>query len=422
MSTHTGASIASHPAASPAASKIAWLDDEIDVQQYRRLLRRHALTITAGVVLGAIAGFIYAKQKPVLYEAATTLLVDQSLSPAAVSTSRALLENYTLASEVLNETGLSAPPHNLGAQTFVDTALDIEEVHGTNLVKVKVKFENPGRAADLANLLSKKAVELNRQIATQGNSDAREQLKGHRDRALAQLNDAEQRLLTYQAEAQVEVLESDTSRLITEREDLARLTLDIENERAKLAVAEAELKNQPPVLAVPRSVASDQAMLREEKTVSGSNDVDVDTLNLTNPRTNPVHEVLSLRIATARERLAGLERQRQKLLETSKVGAQQYNELSNLYRRRAQIARLQQEYDIASKVYDDLAMRYEQSAAQSLPTVVQLQIVDRAVPPARSLPRRLTSSTAAGAAAGLLLVALAVTVLDRDRQHTPADA
>ena len=397
----------------PRASTDSWLEDEVDLQRYRRALRRQWKLLAAGVLIGAIAGLTFALRRPVLYEAVTTMLVDQTNSPAAISTSRALLQNYTLATETINETGLNRPPYNVTPQGFVDDLLQIEEVRGTNLVKVKVRLQDPARAAHVSQLLSRKAVVLNRRIATEGSNGVREQLKVHLDGALARLKVTEQQLLTYQSEAQVEVLKTDTDALLNQREDLLKLGIEIEGEKARLAAAEQEIQKQEPVLAVRRSVGSEEALRRAARPAN-SGLADPELLDLSNPVANPVYQVLAFQIATSRTRLAGFERQRREMVEVRKVGAHRFTELTDLYRRRIDIARLQQDHDIAQRVYDELALRYEQSRAQALGTMVQLQIVDEAIPPERPLARRRAASAALGGLAGLLVAGLGALVRDRD--------
>jgi uncharacterized protein involved in exopolysaccharide biosynthesis len=343
------------------------------------------------------------------------MLVDQPNSPAAISTSRALLENYTLAGETIHETSLNRPPYNVTPQGFVDELLQIEEVRGTNLVKVKVRLQDPVRAAQVSKLLSRKAVELNRRIATEGSKGVREQLKVHLDEASARLKVTEQQLLTYQSEAQVEVLKADTDALLNQRDDLLKLAIDIEGEKARLAAAEQEIQKQQPVLAVRRSVGSEEALRRAARPTT-SELADPELLDLSNPVANPVYQVLAFQIATSRTRLAGLERQRREMVEVRKIGAHRFTELTDLYRRTIDIERLEKDYDIAKQVYDELALRYEESRAQALGTMVQLQIVDEAIPPERPLARRRASSAALGGLAGLLLAALGALVLDRNQR------
>ena len=467
--------------AQPRFSGESWLEDEVDFQRHRRVLRRHWKRLVAGLLIGATAGLMLALRRPLVYEAATTMIVEQTNSPAAISTSRALLQNYTLATETINETGLNRPPYNATPQGFVDNILQIEEVRGTNLVRIKVRLRDPALAAQVSRVLSRRALELNRRIASQGNTGVRAQLKIHLDEALARLQVTEQQLLAYQSEAQLDVQQTDADARLSQRGDLARLVINVEAEKARLAAAEREIQSHEPLLAVRRSVGSEAALRRaagsaalaDQPSTSGpasqrrdrpstsartdrpatsepahrpatsdlgdrsatselanrpsaSELVDPELLDLSNPMANPVYQVLAFQIAMSRTRLAGLERQRREMVDVRKVGAHRVTGLTDLYRSQLSLARLQDDYDIAKKVYADLVLRYEKSRAESADNLVQLQIVDEAIPPDRTIPRRRAESSALGGLAGLLLAGLAALVLGRDpqgdRPTRPADS
>ena len=53
----------------------SWLEDEVDLQWYGHVLRRHWKLLVTGVVIGATAGLAVGLGRPLLYEAVTTLLV-----------------------------------------------------------------------------------------------------------------------------------------------------------------------------------------------------------------------------------------------------------------------------------------------------------------------------------------------------------
>ena len=111
-------------------------------------------------------------------------------------------------------------------------------------------------------------------------------------------------------------------------------------------------------------------------------------LDLTNPFVNPVYQTLDFQIATARTRIAALEKERDELLNVKKLGGKELTQLSELYRREIEQARLQASFDLATRVYGDLGLRYEQSRTQPVGTAAQLQVVDDALPSDRPVARR----------------------------------
>jgi uncharacterized protein involved in exopolysaccharide biosynthesis len=483
---------------SPALSSVApvrspAMEDELDLGRYLRMIFRGWPLIIVGAVLGGAAGVAAANRRPILYEAVTTILIGRSNTNVASATSRALLENRTIAAQTLADIGLPLSP-----QGFVSGALVVEQVPGTNVMKVKVTLGDPVKAAQASRSLSQKAVELNRRIASEEGSAIRSQLKALLDQAADRLKGAEEQYVRYQDQAQVELLKKDTERMIAERGELLRLRIDIEGEKARLAAAEQEIQKQDRVLSVPRAVAAEAALQRgasraaaadsnaavvrragdeiaaltqatekplpspmtresaktglddlrrqqndirsapvapdsgkdvykeldkrfaaqsaaavatqdalEQLAASGRSESGSELLDLSHPFVNPVYQTLAFQIVTSRTRLAALERQQREMTVVGKLGGDRFGELSTLYRRTGELARLENNLDLARRIYGDLTVKYEQSRAESVGTMVQLQVVDEAVTPEQPLPRKRTQSAALGLTAGLVLGGLA---------------
>ena len=154
--------------ARPAGPQPPLMEEELNLGRYLAILRRHWLTLFVGVFVGGAAGVVSASLRPVLYEGVTTILIGRSNSVIATATSRALLENRTLAAETLAEIGSS-----VSSEVFVTNQLTIEQVPSTNVMKVRVKFEDAAKAAQASRVLSQKAVELNRRVASEEGSAVR---------------------------------------------------------------------------------------------------------------------------------------------------------------------------------------------------------------------------------------------------------
>jgi hypothetical protein len=264
--------------------------------------------------------------------------------------------------------------------------------------------------------LALKAVALNAEVSRREGSSIRELLKAHVDEASDQLKTAETQLLAYQREAQIELLERDTDAMIYERGELLRLTIDIESEKARLTAAESEISKQQRVLSVGRSVPSEDALRRaaalDRDNPANAAIKDAQSLDLSNPFINPVYQTLEFQIASSRARLAGLQQQRRELIEVKKLGGRELKELSDLYRRQIELARLQTNYDLAKKVYSDVRVRYEETRSEGVGSSAVLQVVDDAIQPDRPLSRQGAKSAALGLVAGLLVAAAAALVLD----------
>lgn len=392
--------------------------DQADLAWYVQAVQRYWVAAVAGAALGAALLFALVSGRPLLYEGITTLLVvppsqagGSQMNPA---TFRAIVENATLASEVIAELKLHEPPMALSPQTFVERRLAVQEVRGTNVVRIVVQLEDAQLAADASRRLAQKAVLLTRQISATEGDAIQEQLKTHLDAAQDRLRQAEQDLLSYQKSAQVELVKEDTTAMLKERGALLRLMVDIEGERARLAAAELEIKRQQPVLSTPRAPAAENA-LSPEATPDG--EVDPRQLDLTNPLVNPVFQTLDFQIAMSRTRIASLAKQRDELINVKKIGGAELSQLSELYRRQIEQARLEANLGLARTVHGDLALRYAQVRTRALGTVAQLQVVDLAQPPERPLSRKRLQNMAFGAAAGFVVAVVLILLWDSLRRR-----
>jgi uncharacterized protein involved in exopolysaccharide biosynthesis len=394
-------------------------EDGLEMPWYVRAIRRRWLIVVAATVAGGALFFGLAGRRPLMYEGVTTLLVLPPSQPGSAqmntATFRAIVENATLAARIIEELKLHESTLGLTPQAFVEDALAVEEVRGTNIVKVKVTLRDPQLSADASRRLAEEAILLNREISQQEGASTQEQLKNHVSDARDRLQLAEQALLSYQQRAQLELVKEDAEAILKERRDLLRLIVDIEAERARLAAAEQEIKRQTPLLTVNRAPAAEEALRRIAPVANGG--VNPDQLDLTNPLVNPVYQTLDFQIATSRTRIAALEKERDQLVTVRKLGGSELAQLNELYRRQMEQARLQANLDLARRVYGDVALRYEQSRTLAVGNTGQLQIVDSALPRERPLSRKRLQNAALGSAIGFVSAVLLIVLWDGRRRN-----
>ena len=204
--------------------------------------------LVGAALLGAAIGVVSTFFRPVLYEGITTLLVlpppTAPTAPINPATFRAILVNGSIALQVITELKLDAPPHNLTPQSFIENAVDFEQLAGTNVLRVRVSLRTPELAAEASRSLAQKAVALTQDLNQQERAAAQELLGNRRAEALESMNNAEKAMLAYQQQAQVELIKADVQAMLNERSGLLKLTIDIESEKARLQAAEQ--RNQAP--------------------------------------------------------------------------------------------------------------------------------------------------------------------------------
>jgi uncharacterized protein involved in exopolysaccharide biosynthesis len=435
-------------------------EDELDIGRHLRIFAGHPLLLLSGALLGAVVGLLISTTRPVRYEAVTALIAHLPLRAGGAgvdrATLRAFMQNQTLATEVLQELELNRPPHDLTPQRFTEEALRVEESAGTNLFYVRVQLADPEVAAEASRRIARKAVALNKQVASDAGAVLRNELKPHLEEAAARLQTTAAELVSYQREAQIELLEADSKALIDERGELFRLVLDIESERARVAAAEKELRGRPPMLSAERLPRAEEALrhagsirTEERRPRPDSDDeprgdprraaagekptpprssgkstvvreaaaldiekstVDPNSLDLSNPLVNPVYQTLEFQLATSRARHAALERHRAEL--ERKAGGPALKELTSLYQRQVELSRRQNDYDIAEQVFEDISLRHEKSRTDLLGNSAYLQIIDEAVRPDRPMPRQRVQTIALGLLCGLILAAGGAVILE----------
>jgi uncharacterized protein involved in exopolysaccharide biosynthesis len=389
-------------------------DDDLDLSWYAGAFRRRWKLLVAGALAGGGIALAVSTTRPLLYEGVSALLVVPPSKPASTSTPavspatfRAILENEAMAADVVEETRLNQPPHNLTAQLFVERALVVEDEPGTNIVRVRVRLKEPKIAAEASRLVAAKAIALTRRLTDQEGSTVQELLRKHLTDAAERMAAAERGLLAYQQQAQVELVREDSQALLKERGELLNLLIAIEAEKSMLETAEAEIKKQERFLPARRALGAEEALRRTDDTR--------EVIDPANAFINPVYQSLDFQIATSRAKLAGLDEQRRQLVDVRKVAGGELGKLSELYKRQIELARLQTAFDLTKRIHNDLAIRYEESRTQALGNNAQLQIVSEAIVPDRPLARRRVQWTALGLITGLLGAGLVVLVLESQR-------
>jgi uncharacterized protein involved in exopolysaccharide biosynthesis len=301
-------------------------------------------------------------------------------------------------------------------------------------------MRDPALAAQIANRIVDAAVKLNQRLSQEESQSSSADIRSNVEQARTKLDEAEKHLLDFRSTAQIDLRRRDTEALLKERQNLLPLTVEIAGERARLDRAAKELASRQQILDV-RRVSKDQGSLltssmeqarrtaqRDNRTAKGTGAVNDPPAGLEaqSEFINPVYEALEFQVATSRTRLAALESQRLELVGKLKLDAPRFAQLSELYQRESQQARLELELDLSRKTYQDLTNRYDQARAQVAMRASQLQVVGSATPATRpSSPRiiRTVIATTSLALVASLLLAFLIeyvsAVHSAEEQSTP---
>jgi uncharacterized protein involved in exopolysaccharide biosynthesis len=144
-------------------------------------------------------------------------------------------------------------------------------------------------------------------------------------------------------------------------------------------------------------------------------------LSLSSEQVNDVYKKLDEAVAESRTELASLESQRDRLVKTSGLAADTLPRLTEYYQRETRLQRLQLEYDIAKKAFQDISERYQGARLATLSRTPQLLVVDEADAPEQPVGRNVVRNTAIGLVLGMalgVLYAFAKLALPRLTQDT----
>jgi uncharacterized protein involved in exopolysaccharide biosynthesis len=391
---------------------------DVPIAEYLGILWvRRNLLIAAAIGAGLLA-LLYTSLVTPTYEAEVMVLVSQAKigerqteSPLNVSTFRSIIVNHSLAAQVIKEFKLTRPPmfHVFGASTdpltpsrFLDSYLSVEQIGDTNLIRIRVRGPDPNVVAKVANRLVENAVVLNRELSQREVVAVRDYIKTQVDETSKRLEDLKTQVLDFKEKAQVDLLKKDAEAALEERSELIGLLVDIESARARLTRGEEQLAGRKPTLTVTRSIDKDAALSEAVRAGGGASGtgnpngtntgIGVLGLQLRDEQVDQVYSEIAKDLAKTRTELAGLESQRRALVDKYGLGGDKLKSLNSLYAKETQLARLQMDYDLVSRIYSDLATRYEQARIQVASRSTQLEVVDSAlVPEVRIAPRRAST-------------------------------
>jgi uncharacterized protein involved in exopolysaccharide biosynthesis len=386
--------------------------DEMTLGDFVRPLWINRYMIASlGLLFGLAAGIYSGLLRPT-YEATAVLRVIESKSvekaePARAENFRPLLENKTIAAGLIEEFSLvdesrfkwGGGNQAIHPDRFVGSVLNVDQVVGTNLLRVRVALGSPELAAKVANTLVERAIELNRRINQQEVVEARDFIKSQLDEAIVRVERVKSELVVTRQRSQVDALKSDAYGMLGMRARLLELQASVENERAFLARSEADLRQSQPMLTTRRSIDREPALMESAK--QRSPDTAVLGLGITEQEVSTAYADLQKQVAQSRATLAGLESQRRLLVDQQQLDRAALPALSKLYEAEGAVSKLQADYDMAIEVYTDLATLYEEARIRVGGRGVQLQLVDPAVQPSPRVPSGRTNGTV-GALLGVL--------------------
>jgi uncharacterized protein involved in exopolysaccharide biosynthesis len=283
-----------------------------------------------------------------------------------------------VAAAAIQKAGLTRGGRPMTPEHFIRYVLSVHELRNTTLLQIQIRLPDPALAASVANDVADRAIQLGRTLSQQDGTSLRDQLKAQRDDALKALQKAEKDVLDFKQANRLELSRTDIDSLIRQRQTLLAIEVDLASEKARVATATAEQKARDPKLSLDRRIDQDPTVL-EAARAQGADPRGLIGLGLKTEELNPTYLRLDSEVAMSKTRIAQLERQRQAIFEASEA-ERKGGKLSDLYMKEINLARLESDRTLASKVYEDITLRYENARVDATSGSAQLQITDPALP------------------------------------------
>ena len=394
-------------------------DHEVSLAEYLAVLWRYRLALLGVVVAAGAAALLVDWNRPRVYQANSRLMVSASkigdaIPPVSMGNYQAIVGSQSLASETLDELGLSKPPHNISAAEVMNVHLSVRAVPDTNVIQITTWFSDPAVAAEFANRLADKAVVLARDASRDDTITARDTIKIQVDELRGRLDDIERTLETYKKQANVDALRADVGALMYERGRLPSLAVAIEAERGRVRQITEELTKHEPVRNVRGATVPRTPAAEPKAPSSGPPAIRQDLLD---PYVNPVYEGLQQELAQSRAKLSALEKERAAVAQTTSGSAAASHKIQELYSSEAEIERLEMERDMARRAYIDTSTRYEQARLQVASRSANVQVIDKAAPSTSPVSPRIARDVAAAIAMSLIIASAAILLLTALRSN-----
>lgn len=388
----------------------------VDLRPLGRALHRGRAWMVVGIVVGIVGGFIGWWTSGVSYDAVVTLAVNQPRSAPRGTTLIPttgyvpLIQNHTVIAGALERAGLSTESAPLHPNKFMGTALSVDALPGTNLIRIRVRQREPGRAVMVAQEVASGAVDLSRALGQEEGRSLRDQLESQLQEAADRLAETEEGLLGFRRTSQLELAQEEVAKLVKQQGTLAKLETELAGVEARVAAGAEWLASRSSTVALEQSIARSPTLTEIVRPQTGGDPAALLGVGLTNEELNPAYQAVDEKIGLATARLAQL-RQERAAIRAASDRLRKSSMLSDMYSQEIELERRQADVELAREMYDDVAMRYEQARLVVTSGSAQLQIVDAAIalpePASWSLPLWLAIGALLGFAGSFGMIGLA---------------
>jgi len=239
---------------------------EITLRDYLLILYKRKWVIILCVITVTISSLVFAPTPVPVYEAFTTVLVEQPvtstpllkgiaapLKSTQLETQAELITSRTVAEsavkllrlnmmDAVKERGIAAEWLNSdGAANMIRRNISVSRIGNTNLLVIKARSEDPVKARDIANTVAKVFVSQSVMESSRETQTARQFIEKQVDAFAKKLRESDDELTAFKAKEQYTTIEKEISMLSTIETQYINSKLEREIAEAKLKAVESQL-------------------------------------------------------------------------------------------------------------------------------------------------------------------------------------
>jgi len=400
--------------------------DEVEVIDYLKILWRWKWLILGGTFLAVVVAFLARSRPPRAYETSVTMLMTRSKIPGyegASSSSSVNLETLaeimksdSWAAEAIKRFRLDDPPYNVTVERFVSDLVRVKPGKETNLITLTVTLPDPKLAADTANFLAQKAVEVMARFDQEDAQQILKHMEQPRDQARQLVEDARMALMDFKRRTNLEGPRIEQKSLSEGKARLAALLAQTTTEqtglRARVGALTSSLKQQEPILTLNKSIFTDpslSAAAQEQGTIGMTAQ---SSLRLNSQEVNSVYQDIRKELINEVASLASLESKQKDIERKAEENERKLIAiLQEIGPAESKLEVLTRNYSLAQDAYESLVKKHNEVSRLIPIFSSKLKIVEPAIIPTSTIGgkggKRKENVVIAGTAALIASIMLA---------------
>lgn len=403
--------------------------DEVELIDYLDTLWKWKFLILVGTLAVSSTAFTVSMMASRTYEARALLLVTGSkiarlegsegagkpeISPEAFE---AMIKNQTLALQTIQQFELDKKPFAMTPTQFLNNIISIKLQRGTNLLILTAILPDPKLAADVANFVAQKAVELNAHLNQADTVSTKEFIQRQRDQAKQMMETAQVTLTEFKESANPETLRVEQSFFLQQKLKLAQRDSDYTNQLKGMETAVAELgraiTKQEQFLSVNKSIFSDPSMLAAVQERGAMDLKSLSSVQLKSQEINALYQTLQGDLINRQTVVASLKSQLDHVASKLKENEAKLISINRrIANTEARLEELTRNYSLAKATYEIFAKKFDEASISVSSHVTELKIIDPAVAPTTPRGRNVIRNVALAGTVALMTCVMLVFFLE----------